>query len=518
MSYNKCIASILIFLSPWLHIYSQKIQFTWEGATTSNKAIWKDRDSFNVYTVGGVDVTVALSDPWKINTSSSQMSEFNDFTKTNTFFGRGSLAFQVLSTQKNQAACLNFNFSKPIYLNQFQVWDIDMLQTGTNPLATYQDSIFMMAFDGSDPTALQIKKLSDSTTFTIQGQSVKAKYVANTNGNVSHTNIIGAIDASATSPMTSFRLCYANGSEDEGLSNSHAIRVPGFQFTEVLGSIEGLVLEEGSQIPLPGALLTLLDKDGQLVVNKLGQIMQATTAQDGRYFFDQLPLATYKVVQVNPAGYNSVRDIDEINDNEILVSINTQNQHSVNNNFIEVLGAPLPIELTELYVENIQDQKYRLIWNTSVELNRHYFEVFLADASFDFKAIGKVFTKNHRTNSYQFEFENAIIGTSYVRLVQYDLDGSAHECGIVTIQQKPNLEFDIKPNPTSEFLSVYWQQPIPDVKYQIFDQQGKLTLTGKLQTNEGIMTTIDLRDIKPGQYYLNVLGRTFLKTKPFVKI
>ena len=48
--------------------------------------------------------------------------------------------------------------------------------------------------------------------------------------------------------------------------------------------------------------------------------MEITTGSDGKYYFPYLTINKYKVVQINPTGYESVRDKDVINDNIIAVS------------------------------------------------------------------------------------------------------------------------------------------------------------------------------------------------------
>jgi hypothetical protein len=87
------------------------VKFTWEGFTIGNRAVWKVDDTYNNYLdIGGVDVQVSLSDPFLKNTNTSNPSDYGDYTKTNTFYGRGNLAFQITSVQSNQPVCLEFSF------------------------------------------------------------------------------------------------------------------------------------------------------------------------------------------------------------------------------------------------------------------------------------------------------------------------------------------------------------------------------------------------------------------------
>ncbi|MBL0099600.1 MAG: hypothetical protein IPP49_05690 [Saprospiraceae bacterium] len=132
---------------------------------------------------------------------------------------------------------------------------------------------------------LTLSKLSDSTTYNIYGQSVKAKFKAGVNGDISHFKKEGAVHITSAEPLEKFLLCYSNGSEDDGMSNSHAIKIPQFEFAELLGRIEGKVYEYGTQQTLSGAVVRLVDTSGELVINKEGIVMQSMTDESGFILF-----------------------------------------------------------------------------------------------------------------------------------------------------------------------------------------------------------------------------------------
>ncbi|MBK9742860.1 MAG: hypothetical protein IPO94_07790 [Saprospiraceae bacterium] len=230
------ILTVLILTTYCLNSQNRTLQptvFTWEGAAEGNKAVWNADDTLNTYLdIDGIDVQIRLIDSLHLNTTTENPSEFNDYTKTNTFYGRGNLAFQVKSTQAAQAVCLEFAFSNPIYLNNFDVFDIDMLQSSTVKASTYQDSVSFKAYNKAGIVPLVLEQKDLNAAFTIYGQSAKANFLKGINGDVSHTNLIGAVSVKSSLPIERFVLCHSNGSEDDGLSNSHAIKIPGFQFTE----------------------------------------------------------------------------------------------------------------------------------------------------------------------------------------------------------------------------------------------------------------------------------------------
>jgi len=168
---------------------------------------------------------------------------------------------------------------------------------------------------------LSITNIGTLPTYTVSGQQVKANFAAGVNGDVSHNDPNGAILISSPTPIEKFTICYANGFEDDGISNSHAIKFPDFEYAELVGLIEGVVFEDITNIPLSSSLVRLIDENGDPVYNKLGNLMETMTGPDGSYYFPYLTIGKYKVVQNNPPGYESVRDIDILNDNKISVEL-----------------------------------------------------------------------------------------------------------------------------------------------------------------------------------------------------
>jgi len=481
-------------------------KFTWEGALTGNKAIWKADDTLNVYkNVNGVDLNVKLKDPFKMNTTTKNLSEFNDFTKTNTFFGWGNFALQIKSTAHKQPVCLEFEFSKPVYLNKFGIWDIDMLQSGVNVASTYQDSIHVFASNAAGVVPLSFTDLGALPTYTIQGQQIKANYAAGVNGDVSHNDPNGAIFISSLTPLEKFTLCYDNGFEDDGTSNSHAIKIPEFEFAELIGLISGVIYEDITNIPLSGSLVRLLDEDGDPVHNKLGNLMETMTGPDGSYYFPYLPMGKYTVLQTNPFGYESVRDIDILNDNNISVELGVSNIVSQNNDFYEKLAAPLPVSLTELSLYKVREDDYRLSWKVDSEINNDFYTISLSEDGIRFKTLGFVKGLNKNGNDYNFDFTELNKSRIFVKLSQTDLDGKSQELGIRQIViEKTKDEILIFPNPAKDVLQILWNEDRETFShYSITDINGKTAKINNIHDNISPIT-IDIRDVASGTYALTL--------------
>ncbi len=480
--------------------------FTWEGALTGNQAVWNADDTLNMYNyINSVNVTVKLLDSLKLNTTTLNPSEFNDYTKTNTFFRRGSLAFQITSKGHRQAACLEFTFSKPIYLNKFNIWDIDMLQSSSNLPSTFQDSLHVFASNAAGNVPLNISAVGVSPTFSITGQQMKANFFPGVNGDVTYNDPNGAVLITSTLPLQKFTICYANGSEDDGLSNSHAIRVPEFTFSELVGSIEGHVLEDITSTPLSGSLVRLLDQDNNPVYNKQGMLMEMTTGPDGSYAFYYLPIGNYKVIQTDPAGYNSVRDIDLVNDNAIAVALNVSGFVSAGNDFIEEQAAPLPVVLKSMDVRTTGKHSYRVFWEVQSELNNDFYEISLSADGVNYFPAGRVSGLNQQSARYNFDLLNVLNTRTYVKLTQSDFDGRVSELAIREItQNNTGNTYEIYPNPVSQSFRILRNEVAQTtVEYKLSDTSGKLVMSG-LWSDENQALEVDLSSVKPGVYVLTM--------------
>ena len=494
--------------------------FTWEGATKGNKAVWKADDTLNVYKdIDGVDIQIKLIDPLHLNTTTKNPSEFNDFTKTNTFYGSGNLAFQIKSNLSAQPVCLEFAFSKPVTLTSYNLYDIDMLQSGDNLLSTYQDSIHFSAASKKGSVPLTLSKLSDSTTYNIYGQSVKAKFKAGVNGDISHFKKEGAVHITSAEPLEKFLLCYSNGSEDDGMSNSHAIKIPQFEFAELLGRIEGKVYEYGTQQTLSGAVVRLVDTSGELVINKEGIVMQSMTDESGFYSFSFLPMGQYRVIQINPAGYDSFNDADNVNDNKIDVLLDVTNVISQFNDFIEIKAIPLAVNTSDINVINLGNHQHNLMWNVKPSFNTEYFEVYLSDNGIDFSLVGKIFYAENGGGNYTFSFDDRSGYYKYVKLMQNDLDGTMTELGVLSLN--PDLidhYVKIFPNPVIDHVRISgnFQDNEIVLDYKLINMAGQSLHLGKLDVNDGY-TDIDMSAHPSGTYYLLISTSDLWKTYKIIK-
>jgi len=485
--------------------------FTWEGAFTGNRAVWAVDDSINIYKkLDGVDLTVRLIDPLDKNTDTNNPSDYGDYTKSHGFFGRGSLAFQITSTEINQDVCFSFKFSKPVTISKFGIWDIDMLQSATNNFSTYQDNVNIYAYSDTGRVKMTIIPLKEKSIFDINDQNIRATFIPGVNNDVLHTDSTAAIIISSPIAIDSLVICNANGPEDDGLSNSHAIRFSDFDFSETIGSIEGSVFEELTKQPLSGSLITLLDGDGNPVYNKNGDLMEVVTGLDGMYKFPLLPTGKYVVLQKDVDGYVSVSDVDGDNDNKITVDLRAGNLNVIERDFVDKMSSPLPVKLTHLKAAWVGDLVCGVSWTTVSEVNNHYFEVLISKDGVEYRPVAKAFSigNHNQTHNYYVECENPYDGVSYIKLVQYDFDGKSSQLGVVSLRNEHEATFTIHPNPVSMLATLtYTSKDDAPQPYQVLNANGMIVLNGMVRGNE--TSFIDFSQLPSGIYYfqMNIGGK-----------
>ncbi len=210
--------------------------FLWDNGSGSGQT-WIESDFTRVYTdVGGsgVNVTLQLTDNDGQNCDLGNPSGFGDYTETTGGFGNNVLTYQMTSGNSNQIVEFKFTFSKPVFMDAFEIFDIDYNGNGT-ALETFQDEIAFSSNNAGVNVPITIGQHPSATASIvgINGQTAAANYAAGVSGNVGHTDPNGAVLVSVSSPITEFIIQYSNGPSDDGQSDDHAVSVSGFTFCEV---------------------------------------------------------------------------------------------------------------------------------------------------------------------------------------------------------------------------------------------------------------------------------------------
>ena len=163
-------------------------------------------------------------------------------------------------------------------------------------------------------------------------------------GNYSFENLLpGTYQIAQTQPTGYASVSDIDGTNPNLIGNTTPLtltpgqNLTGRDFVEIqLGTISGFVFVNAD--PLGGVTLTLLDVNGDPVLDGNGDPVTTITAPDGSYSFTNVRPGTYQVGQSQPFGYESSSDIDGgnldiIGDEQPIIL--TPGGNSPGNNFVE---------------------------------------------------------------------------------------------------------------------------------------------------------------------------------------
>ena len=493
--------------------------FSWEGAFRGNKAVWKVDDVLNNYkNINGVDVEVKLIDPFGQNTNSSNPSEFNDYTKTNTFYGRGAFALQIKSQSHHQPVCLEFAFSKPIILQQFNLWDIDFMTNASGAEHSFQDSVTVNASLYGINVPVTIVPRVEDYSFRILGQSLVSNYISGEDGDLKHTDPKGSAILSTKSMISKFTICYENGPRDDGISNSQALKITDFTFCEVKGAVSGYVIDKNKISGIGDTRINLLTADGEPVLDKEGQPVFVTTDADGFYSFAELSIGDYIIQAVNKAGYESDSDIDGVNDDKVAIHLGVSDLDIKNLNFYDRQATVLPVRLVSWEAVKANGG-IDVNWQVLSETNSDHYSIETSSDGVKYQMEGSVSSKawsNTSALDYTYFIKNEIENDIYVRLSHVDLDGKISQFGIKKVRgNSTGFDVAISPNPTDRVLSI-------NLRGANFAEIRIINLSGQMMSSSMIVEKSKdvLIDYLPvGEYFIQCQTiDNQIVTKKFVKM
>jgi hypothetical protein len=176
----------------------------------------------------------------------------------------------------------------------------------------------------------------------------------------------------------------------------------------------------------------------------------------------------------------------------------------------------LPITLTSLKARYIEDNnEVAITWSTSQESNSKAFVVERSGNGTNFTAIGTVAAagNSNRPLNYSFTDKQPLMGSNYYRLRQVDLDGEAHNSGIVKVVIGKGLYVSYGPNPASQFLSINIQNNKGPITVQLTDLNGRLLQQRSLPATATQTIQLPVNRLSKGMYLLKVTSTEGIMTE-----
>lgn len=167
---------------------------------------------------------------------------------------------------------------------------------------------------------------------------------------------------------------------------------------------------------------------------------------------------------------------------------------------------PLPIELLN-FDAKLVGNKVICNWSTATEINTDYFVIQRTIDGINFKNIDSIpaAETSYETLHYELSDLNPLLGTSYYRLKQYDLDGLSETFPLSEVKYR-NL--DVKVTQQGENLQVILPNNVSGI-VQIVDMMGRIVF----EENEGTYFELNMDNLPKGSYFLIVVTNNNIYNK-----
>ncbi len=180
------------------------------------------------------------------------------------------------------------------------------------------------------------------------------------------------------------------------------------------------------------------------------------------------------------------------------------------------INCSAPVELLDFTAVK-QGQGALLNWSTSLEINSSHFVVEKSTDGISFSAIGNVKAAGNSSNLLHYSFTDPYItsGVTYYRLVQYDLDGTAHYSEIRTVT-KEGTGVQVVPNPNNgTFVVILDHASDVKTKINVVNALGQLVYESGESTAS--LRNVDISNLASGVYYLQVSSYDETIVKKIIK-
>ncbi len=402
----------------------------------------------------------------------------------------------------------------PNYTNQMGV-DIDQFDVGTGyniqPNATsvklefgteqdkYYPGLFTFTIKMKDPTVTLFKTVSDANndhlgeanevlTYTLKGAN-------NGTGNANNVIVTDTLPSTVTYVPNSLKVISAPGCA----ANASITDASGDDIAEYIinGSVKTIVFRLGA-----GATAIA---GGSLAANDTYQVQFQVTVNDpgkGNHVPSIMNVARIKAQ--SDAGVNFVDDATAI--------INPDN-------------GPLPVTMVSFTAALQQDNKVKVSWATSMEMNCDSYKI---ERSYDGNLFSQVASvKGNGTSSIYHSYfitDDVSAATSsivYYRIKQVDLDGKASYSNVASVRIKDNgSKIIISPNPFNSYLNINIEWNSKEIiTAKVINVQGKEMLSKNIQMNKGLnyISLDDLSKLAAGNYFIQFISATQRITSKITK-
>ena len=181
----------------------------------------------------------------------------------------------------------------------------------------------------------------------------------------------------------------------------------------------------------------------------------------------------------------------------------------------------LPVQFVAFKAE-LQNGKVLVSWSTAQEQNASHFDVERSTNGRDFTKIGSV-KANGNTGSlsnYSFSDNNPVVGISYYRLRQVDLDNRFVYTKTAIIRNESRSKaFSVWPNPVIDNANVTLQSDKnQNLNLRVVDYNGRIVRSQVVNATKGVnQVTVNFTGLTKGMYIIQVTGDNLNLTEKVIK-
>ncbi|HNQ12634.1 MAG TPA: T9SS type A sorting domain-containing protein [Bacteroidia bacterium] len=163
-----------------------------------------------------------------------------------------------------------------------------------------------------------------------------------------------------------------------------------------------------------------------------------------------------------------------------------------------------------------------LKWTTATEWNSDYFEVERSSDGYQFKSIGSKKASGNSSSilEYSFSDDQPVLGLSYYRLKQVDLNGEFEYSKTLAIQYNGQALYQLKPNPANDKTHVvFYSDDGEQLDLVVRDTRGNIVYQTTLTGMEGInQFSLDLELLPKGFYTVELRNQMRRQISKLIKI
>jgi len=250
----------------------------------------------------------------------------------------------------------------------------------------------------------------------------------------------------------------------------------------------------------------------------------ATSTAGGTFSTNESYEVEFKVTVNDPGADNPVPSI--INTARIK-ALSDANVEFVDDGtaIINAEGGPLPVTLISFAATLSQDNKVKVSWSTSMEINCKEYRIERSENGNIFNEVSSVAGSGTTSSMHSYSANDDVSSISgsiiYYRLMQLDLDNKRSYSKVIPVKiKKADKQINISPNPFTSYLNINMEWNKKEViAAKVINTQGKEVINKNIELNKGLnyVSIDELSKLPAGNYFIQFISSTERFTRKITK-